>query len=129
MQVMMGDSGGKVIASPSMCKPGWLLCSSVSPMSKADGSRIAALDVIVQVPKTPLAEWKTVERVLGFDWGVKGLIPAVVLRANQTEPDHSVQISRPLFLDTGGMDGHQARTRRQIDDLQAARAQLAKGAP
>src|SRR5216684_5682669 len=110
-------------------KEGASMAPTLRELVKADGSRIAVLDVIVQVPQTPLADWKTVERVLGFDWGVKGLITAVVLRANQAEPDHPVQISRPLFLDTGGMDGHQARTRRQIDDLQAARAQLAKGDP
>jgi len=110
-------------------KEGASMAPTLRELVKANGSRIAVLDVIVQVPKTPLAEWKTVERVLGFDWGVKGLITAVVLRANQTEPDHSVQISRPLFLDTGGMDGHQARTRRQIDKLKAARENLAPDDP
>ncbi len=110
-------------------KEGASMAPTLRELVKADGSRIAVLDVIVQVPQTPLADWKTVERVLGFDWGVKGLITAVVLRANQAEPDHPVQLSRPLFLDTGGMDGHQARTRRQIDELQAARAQLAPNDP
>jgi putative transposase len=41
--------------------------------------------------------------------------------------DH--QLSRPLFLNTGGFDGHQARIRRQIDALKAARARLAPDAP
>jgi predicted RNA-binding Zn-ribbon protein involved in translation (DUF1610 family) len=31
--------------------------------------------------------------------------------------DKSEQVSRPFFLDTGGFDGRQARTRRQIDEL------------
>jgi putative transposase len=88
---------------------------------KADGSRCAVLDVIVQLKKTPLAEWDTVQRVVGFDWGVKGLITAVVLQSTKGDPEHPVQLSRPLFLDTGGIDGHQARTRRQIDQLKAAR--------
>jgi hypothetical protein len=39
------------------------------------------------------------------------------------------QLSRPLFLNTGGFDGHQARTRRQIDALKAVRARLAPDAP
>ncbi len=110
-------------------KEGASMAPTLRELAKADGSRIAVFDVIVQVPKTPLADWKTVERVLGFDWGVKGLITAVVLRANQTEPDYPVQISRPLFLDTGGIDGHQARTRRQIDELKAARENLAPDDP
>lgn len=104
-------------------KEGASMAPTLRELVKADGSRIAVLDVIVQVPKHPLAEWKTVERVLGFDWGVKGLITAVVLDA------HSQQLSRPLFLDTGGIDGHQARTRRQIDELKAAREKLAEGDP
>jgi putative transposase len=104
-------------------KEGASMAPTLRELVKADGSRIAVLDVIVQVPKHPLAEWKTVERVLGFDWGVKGLITTVVLDA------HSQQLSRPLFLDTGGIDGHQARTRHQIDELKAAREKLAEGDP
>src|SRR6266699_4718395 len=38
MQGMMGWPKGKVIVSPSMCKPGRLHCSSASPMSKVGGS-------------------------------------------------------------------------------------------
>ncbi len=110
-------------------KEGVSMAPTLRELVKADGSRVAVLDVIVQVSKTPLADWSDVERVLGFDWGVKGLITAVVLRMNPSEPDTPVQISRPLFLETGGIDGHQARTRRQIDELQAAREQLAEGDP
>jgi putative transposase len=110
-------------------KEGVSLAPTLRELLKADGSRIAVLDLIVQVPKTPLAEWRSVERVLGFDWGVKGLISAVVLGTNATEPEHPLQLSRPLFLDTGGLDGHQARTRRQIDELKAARQKLAEDDP
>jgi len=104
-------------------KEGALMAPTLRELVKADGSRVAVLDVIVQVPKTPLAAWKTVQRVLGFDWGVRGLITAVVL----STPGQ--QLSKPLFLDTGGLDGHQARTRRQIDALKAARDKLAEGDP
>jgi hypothetical protein len=72
-------------------------------MRPADGSRIAVLDVIVQVRQTPLAEWKTVERVIGFDWGVHGLITGVVLSTNASEQETPVQVSRPLFVNTGGL--------------------------
>ena len=99
-------------------KEGASLAPTLRELVKADGSRIAVLDVIVQVKQAKLPAWKTVERVLGFDWGVKGLITAAVLDANMQ------QLSKPLFLDTGGIDGHQARTRRQIDELKAAREKL-----
>ncbi len=102
-------------------KEGVPMAPTLRELVKADGSRVAVLDVIVQVPKTSLAAWKTVQRVLGFDWGVRGLITAVVLSAS------GQQLSKPLFLDTGGIDGHQARTRRQIDELKAARDKLAEG--
>jgi len=110
-------------------KEGASMAPTLRELVKADGSRVAVLDVIVQVKKTPLADWKSVERVLGFDWGVHGLITAVVLSTNPAEPDKPVQLSRPLFVNTGGLDGHQARTRRQIDELKAARDRLAEGDP
>src|SRR5260370_38293214 len=92
---------------------------------KADGRRIVVLDVIVQVKKTELPDWKAIERVLGFDWGVKGLLTAVVLGSNEREPEHPVQLSRPLFRDTGAPDGHQARTRRQLAHLKSPASNLA----
>ena len=104
-------------------KEGVRMAPTLREEVKADGRRIAVLDVIVQVKKTELADWKSIERVQGFDWGVKDLITAVVLDTN------GQQLSRPLFLDTGGIDGHQARTRRQIDQLKAARDRLAPDDP
>src|SRR6266702_4585005 len=89
----------------SRLKEGVPMAPTLRELVKADGSRVAVLDVIVQVPKTSLAAWKTVQRVLGFDWGVRGLITAVVLSAP------GQQLSKPLFLDTGGLDGHEARNR------------------
>ena len=110
-------------------KDGVRMAPTLREEVKADGRRIVVLDVIVQVKKTELPDWQAIERVLGFDWGVKGLITAVVLGSNESEPEHPVQLSRPLFLDTGGLDGHQARTRRQIDQLKAAVANLAEDDP
>ncbi|HEX6482211.1 MAG TPA: zinc ribbon domain-containing protein [Ktedonobacteraceae bacterium] len=110
-------------------KEGIPMAPTLRELVKADGSRIAVLDVIVQVKKAELAEWKTVERVLGFDWGVHGLLTAVVLGTDPVEQGEPVQMSRPLFVNTGGLDGHQARTRRQIDELKAARAKLAEDDP
>ncbi len=108
-------------------KEGVHMAPTLRELVKAHGSRIAVLDVIVQVKKAELSPWKTIERVLGFDWGVHGLITAVVLSANPADPEQPTQVSRPLFVNTCGLDGHQARTRRQIDQLQAAREQLAEG--
>jgi putative transposase len=104
-------------------KEGVRMAPTLREEVKADGNRIAVLDVIVQVKKTELPDWRMVERVLGFDWGVKGLITAAVLDTQ------GQQLSRPLFLDTGGIDGHQARTRRQIDHLKAECEQLAQDDP
>jgi putative transposase len=110
-------------------KEGVPMAPTLRELVKADGSRVAVLDVIVQVKKAELVDWKTVERVLGFDWGVHGLLTAVVLSTNPEEPDSPVQLSRPLFVNTGGLDGHQGRTRRQIDLLKAKRARLAEEDP
>jgi putative transposase len=96
-------------------KQGERMAPTLREHVRPDGSRIAVLDFIVQVPKAPSPDWSTVERLIGFDWGVNTLITAVVLDAQ------SQQVSRPWFLQTGGIDGHQARTRRQIDQLKAKR--------
>lgn len=110
-------------------KAGVPMAPTLREVVKADGSRVAVLDMIVQVKKQELADWKSIERVLGFDWGVHGLVTAVVLQTNPADPEHPQQISRPLFVNTGGLDGHQARTRRQIDELKAVRDTLAEDDP
>jgi len=83
-----------------------------------DGSHIAALDFTVQVKKAELADWKAVERVIGFDWGVHTLLTISVLN------EQYQQVSRPWFVQTDGFDAKQARTRRQIDQLKARQDQL-----
>jgi putative transposase len=86
----------------------------------ADGSRVAVLDVILQVPAVSVAPLEQQSRVLGWDWGVRSLITVSVLETSEgNEP--SRQVSRPVFLDTGGIDGRQARLRREIDRLKACR--------
>jgi putative transposase len=105
-------------------KAGGQMAPTLRELVKADGSKVAVLDLMVQVKKAEVTDWKDIDRVLGFDWGVHSLITAVVLQANPLDPEHPAQISRPLFVNTGGLDGHQARTRRQIDQLKAARDAL-----
>jgi putative transposase len=77
----------------------------------ADGSRIAVLDFTIEVEKADLPAWESVERVLGADWGVHSLLTATAV------DEDSQQVGRPFWLNTGGFDGRQARTRRQIDEL------------
>jgi putative transposase len=104
-------------------KQGEVLAPALREHELPDGDRIAVLDLVVATPKEPLTTWEATERVLGFDWGVHTLITVVVLDAEQG------QIGRPFFLNTGGLDGRQARTRREIDRLKAARDQLSFDAP
>jgi putative transposase len=69
-------------------------------------------------------------RVVGFDWGVRSLITVSILEKGDADEPYQ-QVSRPVFLDTGGIDGRQARLRREIDRLKACRdryAQLIKQA-
>jgi hypothetical protein len=70
-----------------------------------DGQRVAVLDLILEVPAkyvTPLGQEK---RVLGFDWGIRSLITVSILEKADAGDEPYQQVSRPLFLDTGGIDG------------------------
>ncbi len=58
---------------------------------------------------------------VGFDWGVRSLITISILEKPEGDEPYR-QVSRPVFLDTGGIDGRQARLRREIDRLRACRA-------
>ncbi len=90
---------------------GDLMAPTLREEHRADGSRIAVLDCIIEVEKAELPRWQSVERVLGADWGIHTLLTATAV------DEHNEQVGRPLFLNTGGFDGRQARTRRQIDEL------------
>ena len=92
-------------------KEGELIAPTLREEQRADGSRMVVLDFIVEVEKADLPAWQSVERVLGVDWGVHTLLTATAV------DEHHRQVGRPLFLKTGGFDGRQARTRRQIDEL------------
>ena len=97
----------------------------------ADGSRVVVLDLILEVPATSVSPLAQERRVLGFDWGVRSLVTASILEKTEDEERTYRQVSRPVFLNTGGIDGRQARLRRQIAELTACRdhyAQLVKEA-
>ncbi len=92
-------------------KQGELMAPTLREERRADGERFAVLDFIIEVEKGELPAWESVERVLGADWGAHSLLTATAV------DEHSQQVGRPFFLDTGKFDGRQARTRRQIDEL------------
>jgi putative transposase len=113
-------------------RKGELLAPTLREVRRANGERYAVLDLPVAVPVAEPVVWETVERVLGVDWGVHTLLTATAIAVpdETTDPPgnqqgtHAApwrQVGRPFFLNTGGFDGRQARTRRQIDQLQAKR--------
>lgn len=87
-------------------------------ISEPGGTRYAVLDFIIEVPVPTLTEPLRIQRVLGWDWGVRTLVTATVvdLSGNRLAP--------PLFLDTGGFDGRQAHTPRHIDRLKKTAARV-----
>jgi putative transposase len=92
-----------------------------------DGSRLAVLDLILEVPATYVNELDQECRVLGWDWGVRSLITVSILEKPEGDGQESYrQISRPVFLESGGLDGRQARLRREIDRLKACRERYGK---
>jgi putative transposase len=99
-------------------KAGEALAPTLREICEPDGMRYAVLDFIVSVPIETFREWDHIQYVLGFDWGVRTLVTATVVDLD------GHQVGRPFFLDTGAFDGRQARTRRQIDLLQAKVAEL-----
>jgi hypothetical protein len=85
------------------------------------------LDLILEVPAEYLRDLDQEHRVLGFDWGVRSLITVSILEKPEAEGEEKYrQISRPVFLDGGGLDGRQARLRREIDRLKACRERYVK---
>jgi len=108
-------TGDTFIALPDCLKErlshGKLMAPTLREEYRADGERFAVLDFIIEIEKEELPAWESVERVLGADWGVHTLLTATAVDG------HHEQVGRPFFLNTGGFDGRQARTRRQIDEL------------
>src|SRR5260221_3695390 len=85
-----------------------------------DGSRVVVLDLMLEVSAKYVSPLEQETRVLGFDWGVRSLITVSILEKPEGDEAYR-QVSRPVFLDTGGIDGRQARLRREIDRLKACR--------
>ncbi|HEX4716347.1 MAG TPA: hypothetical protein VH164_15605 [Ktedonobacteraceae bacterium] len=94
------------------------LAPTLLEIAEPDGICYAVLDLILEVPVPPQPDLKRVQRVLGWDWGVRTLVTATVVDLSGN------RLSPPLFLDTGGLDGRQAHTRRHIDRLKKKVAKL-----
>jgi len=86
--------------------------------TRDDGNRVAVLDLILEVPAKYVSALDQETRVLGWDWGVRSLLTVTILEKPEGDEPYR-QVSRPVFLDTGGLDGRQARLRREIDRLKA----------
>jgi putative transposase len=120
---------------PTVCTYVWqeeaaTQAPTLREIRSADGSRVVVLDLMLEVPAKYVSPLEQDTRVLGFDWGVRSLITASMLERGDADEPYR-QVSRPVFLDTGGIDGRQARLRREIDRLKACRdryAQLVKQA-
>jgi len=106
----------------------WQGASTQAPtlreITSDDGSRIAVLDLMLEVPAKYVSPLEQENRVLGWDWGVRSLITVSILEKPEGEEPYR-QVSRPVFLDSGGIDGRQARLRREIDQLKACRDRYA----
>jgi putative transposase len=113
-----------IISLPEIVKErlthGELMAPTLREEQKANGARIAIIDLIIEVEKVDLPAWENVERVLGADWGVHSLLTATAV------DEHNEQVGRPFWLNTGSFDGRQARTRRQIDELKKKVARYEK---
>jgi transposase len=99
------------------------LAPTLREIVRPDGRRLAVLDLILDVPTRKVPPLAAERRVLGFDWGVRSLITASVVEKSPGK--RYPQVSRPVFLDTGGAGGRQARLRREIDRLKACREHYA----
>lgn len=95
--------------------------STLREIREDDGSRVAVLDLVLEVPATYVGDLEREHRVLGWDWGVRSLITASIVEPGEEGEKTFRQISRPVFLDTGGLDGRQARLRHEIDHIRACR--------
>jgi hypothetical protein len=91
-----------------------------------DGNRTSVLDLILEVPARLVPPLEQESRVLGWDWGVRSLITVSILEKPEEPTEPYRQISRPVFLDTGGIDGRQARLRREIDQFKACKERYEK---
>jgi len=105
-------------ATLELLESGKPLAPTLRAVTRPDETQIAYLDFVIEKPVCEAPDWEATRNVLAFDWGVHTLLTVVVLNRK------GQQLSRPIFLNTGGFDGKQARLRKQIDELKAKRDRL-----
>jgi len=114
---------------PTVCMYLWQGATTQAPTLREirgdDGSRVAVLDLMLEVQANYVSPLEQERRVVGFDWGVRSLITVSILEKGDADEPYQ-QVNRPVFLDTGGIDGRQARLRREIDRLKACRDRYAR---
>jgi len=119
----------KIPLPPTVFTYLWLGATTQAPTLREirsdDGSRVAVLDLMLEVAAKYVSPLEQETHVLGFDWGVRSLITVSILEKPEGDAPYR-QVSRPVFLDTAGIDGRQARLRREIDRLKACRDQYAQ---
>ena len=104
--------------SAYLAQGGRLMAPTLRELASDDSQRMVVLDVILEVPARLVPPLEQERRVLGFDWGIRQFLTLSVIEPG-TGADRYHQVSRPVFLDTGGLDGRQARLRREIDRLKS----------
>src|SRR5579871_2140915 len=110
-------------AARELLARGVLLAPQLRVVEKADGEQRVVLDLPVAVALPEVVDLDSCERILAFDWGVRKLLSLVVLDTS------GQQLSRPMFLDVGGLDGKQSRLRSEIDHLKTLRDACAQDSP
>jgi hypothetical protein len=119
-----GEWSDAIPLPPTICISLWQGATTQAPTLREirgdDGSRVAVLDLILEVPAKYVSPLEQETRVLGWDWGVRSLITVSILEKPEGDEPYR-QVSPPIFLDTGGIDGKQARLRREIDRLKGCR--------
>jgi hypothetical protein len=109
--------------APTVCTYLWQGATTQAPTLREirgdDGSRVAVLDLMLEVPAKYVSALSQERRVVGFDWGVRSLITVSILEKGDADEPYQ-QVSRPLFLDTGGIDGRLAKTSQGLRDADQA---------
>src|SRR5690348_2034411 len=71
--------------SDYLCQGATTQAPTLREIKGDDGSRVAVLDLVLEVPASYVSPLDEERRVLGFDWGVRSLITASVLERGEAD--------------------------------------------
>jgi putative transposase len=77
-------------------------------ISSDDGSRLAVLDLILQVPAKYVSALEQENRVLGWDWGIRSLITVSVLENRKATSRIVRAVARSFWIPEAWMGGRHA---------------------